>query len=267
MPRRVADEEDPVLGRRPQRVGDPVALIAAGLDLEIGGEAHRRLAHVEARVKRADADPDLAVGGERPSVAGGDEAAVDPHLQVVTAAEGVDLQPAREQRVGRLDVVAEAERPPPAEAVDDQRRPQRSAVGDDDVAAALDHRRGLEGERALVGEQPAQRPVVERRERPRQVVAGRRVGRVDDELVEGLLQRLGELQRLQPAGRDRAGGGLALADLVAIDHHDVGAAARQLACDREPGEARAADEHVAVAVQGGARVSALGGPTWHDRGE
>ena len=72
---------------------------------------------------------------------------------------------------------------------------------------------------------------------------------VDDELAEGLLERLLEPQRVEPAGRDPARRGLPLADLVAVDDEHVGAAAGQLARDRQAGEAGAADQHVAVAIE------------------
>ena len=64
-------------------------------------------------------------GGEGPAVAGGDVAAVDPDLEVLAAAAGVDLEPARERRVGRLVAVAGGEHPAPAERVDDERRRER----------------------------------------------------------------------------------------------------------------------------------------------
>ena len=93
-----------------------------------------------------------------------------------------------------------AEHPPPPEPVDDQRRANVAAVGVDDVAGAAVDLGGLELERALLGQQPAQRPVVERRERPWQVVADRPVRGVDHELPEGLLERAVELQRGEPRG-------------------------------------------------------------------
>jgi hypothetical protein len=82
-----------------------------------------------AGVERADADAQLAVGGKRPRVAALDVLRVDPQLEVVATGVGVDLQPARQASVGRLDVRAGAEDPPPAEAVDDQRRGQVAAIG------------------------------------------------------------------------------------------------------------------------------------------
>ena len=101
----VADEEHAVLGRRAQRVRDPVALVAERLGAEVLGQPHGRLLDVVARVERADADPDLVARGERPAVARAHVALVDPQLEVLGLTAGVDLQPAREQRLGRLDVV------------------------------------------------------------------------------------------------------------------------------------------------------------------
>ena len=107
-------------GGLPQPVRDPVALVALGRQVEPLGQLDGRLLDVEARVEAADADPELVVGGEAPAVAGGDDAALDPDLEVVAAAAGMDLEAARERRVGRL--VAVVEDPAPAERVDDQRR-------------------------------------------------------------------------------------------------------------------------------------------------
>jgi hypothetical protein len=81
---------------------------------------------------------------------------------------------------------------------------------------------------------------------------------VDDQLAERLLQRFLQGQRVQPGRRDSARRGLPLADLVAVDHHHVGAASRQLASHRETREARSADQDVAVAAQRRALHTALG---------
>ena len=89
------------------------------------------------------------------------------------------------------------------------------------------------------------------------------MGGVHDQRVEALALGVHQPQPPQPLGRDAAGGGLALADLVAVDDQHVGAGARQLACDRQPGEAGAADEDVVLAVQGRALVAALGGSDRH----
>ena len=68
-------------------------------------------------------------------------------------------------------------------------------------------------------------------------------GRVHHELSERLADRALEPERLEPGGRRRAGGGLALADLVAVEeqHARRPAMPRQLTRDREACEARAAD--------------------------
>ena len=128
--------------------------------------------------------------------------------------------------------------------------------------AALDLGR-LEGEVALRGQDLAQRPVIEGGEGPREVVAHGGHRGVDDELAERLAQGLLEAQRGQPRRRNAARRGLALADLVAVDDQNVGAAAGQLAGHGEPGKARAAHEDVAVALQGCALGAALGGSSGH----
>ena len=79
----VADEEHAVLGRRAQRVRDPVALVAERLGAEVLGQPHGRLLDVVARVERADADPHLVARGERPAVARAHVALVDPQLELL----------------------------------------------------------------------------------------------------------------------------------------------------------------------------------------
>jgi len=120
VPGRVAGEEDAALGRPAQLVGDPVALVADPLPPKVLGEQLGGVADVEAGVEGADPDPQLVLGREGPTVAGRDVAAVDPDLQVLAGALGVDLQPARERRVGRLVAVARGQHAPPAERVDDE---------------------------------------------------------------------------------------------------------------------------------------------------
>ena len=95
-------KKTPVLGAAPELVRDPVALVADRVALEVVGKEHRRVLHVEARVERADADPGLLARGERPAVAGGHVAAVDPDLEIVAGPGRVDLEAARERRIGRL---------------------------------------------------------------------------------------------------------------------------------------------------------------------
>ena len=95
---RVADEEHAVLGGRAQAVRDPVALEAHRVGRHVGGQRQRRVLDVQARVERADADPQLVARRERPAVAGRDVAAVEPQLEVVAGAVRMDLQPARQRR-------------------------------------------------------------------------------------------------------------------------------------------------------------------------
>ena len=72
--------------------------------------------------------------------------------------------------------------------------------------------------------------------------------RVNDQLVEGLLVRAHQVERSEPAGRDPAGGGLTLPDLVAVHDEHFGSASSQLAGHGQPGEAGAANQDVAVPV-------------------
>ena len=264
-PAAVADEEHAVLGRRAQLVREPVALVADRRHADPRGDLARRLLDVVARLVGADADALLAVRGHRPRVAAPDQRAVDPDVEVDAAALGVDLEAARDARLGRLDVGARAEHAAPAERVDDQRRAQRAAVGVDGVALAALDLRHLEARVALLPQLLAQRPVVERRPAPRQPVARRAVRRVEAHALELLAGGAADAHRLEPRRRDRAGAGLALADLVAVDDEHVGAAARQLARDRQPGEARAADQHVGALVERRALLAPQGRAARHRR--
>ena len=81
---------------------------------------------------------------------------------------------------------------------------------------------------------------------------------VNHKLAERLLQRFLEAQRVQPGSGNPARRGLPLADLVAVDHHHVGAGSGQLAGHRETREARSANQDIAVAAQGRALLTALG---------
>ena len=82
--------------------------------------------------------------------------------------------------------------------------------------------------------------------------------RVDHERAELLAERAHEAHRAQPRGRDAAGRGLALADVVAVEEQDAGTGAGELAGDRQPGEARATDDDVVVAGEVGPVRAALG---------
>ena len=87
---------------------------------------------------------------------------------------GWTSRPRESARLGRLDVLAGAEHPPPAERVDDQRRGDVAAVrAHRRVLSAADDLRGLElGRAALLQQQPAELRIVERREGEGQRPAG-----------------------------------------------------------------------------------------------
>ena len=267
MARAVAGEEDAVGGRRAQRVREPVALVAHRVDPEARRDVLRRLLDVVARLVGADADALLAGRGDRPGVALADQGAVDPDVEVGPAAVRVHLEAARDQRVGRLDVLPRAEHPAPAERVDDQRRRDGAAIGEHGVPRPPFDLRDREARvAALRPELLAQRPVVERRPAPGQPEAGGAVRRVEGHARDLLADRGLDAHRVQPRGRRRAGGRLALPDLVAVDHEHVGARSRELARHGEPGEARAADEHVGALVrERRPRRAAQGGPPRHRR--
>jgi len=86
---------------------------------------------------------------------------------------------------------------------------------------------------------------------------------VHDELVEGLSNRRRESEALEPLGRGGARGRLALADLIAIEHHHARATALERTRHGQSGKARAADEYVAIHVEARALGAALGGPRRH----
>ena len=70
----------------PDAVGDPVALVAVRLLLDVLDQPQRRLLDRVVRVEGADADAQLVARGERPAVARVDVARVDPQLEVVADA-------------------------------------------------------------------------------------------------------------------------------------------------------------------------------------
>ena len=135
-----------------------------------------RVLDVEAGVERADADPHLAVGGEAPAVAGGHvfsgrsrSPGPSPPPYGCTSRPRDSRRPAAgrwrrrrargasraRRRSAGADLAAVGVRPCR------RSRPSTFAVSNSNVA--------------LIGQQAAQRPVVERRERPRQLVADGRV--------------------------------------------------------------------------------------------
>src|SRR4051794_4416163 len=103
VPGRVADEEGAVLRPGADAVRDPVALVAPGLGADLAGERVRRLLDVVGGIVGPDADPQLVARRERPAVARADDPAIDPQLEVGPRAGRMDLEPARQGRVGRLD--------------------------------------------------------------------------------------------------------------------------------------------------------------------
>ena len=264
MARGVAGEEHAVLDGRTQPVRDPVALVAVRRQPEIAGERHSRLPDAVVRVERADAHPQLAGRRERPAVARADHALVDPQLEVLAGAAGMDLQPAREARVRRLDQRL-AQHPLPPERVDDQGGRDVAAVGVHHVPRPAVDLGGLEpgSFAALLPQQAAERAVVERGERPAERPARGRARGVDEQGAERLPDRPLEAQAAQPLGRRRARGGLALPDLVAVEDQHARAGGAQLARDRQPGERRAADQDVELAGERCALGAALGGSDGH----
>ncbi len=255
VPGGVAGEEHAVLDGGAKAVGDPVPLEALRRDAEVAGEPDSRLLDVVGGPEGPHADAELVAGGEAPAVTGADVAGVDPQLHVAALAVGMDLEAAREGRVRGLDGGRGGEHAAPAERVHDQRGAELAAVGQHRLAVAAGDGRRLELEFAVVGAVPHQRAqlaVVERREGPGQAPAGAAVGGVDDELIEALAVGFVEAEGRQPDRRYRAGRGLALADLVAVYDQHARSGAGEFARQREPREARATDEHVAIALQAGA---------------
>jgi len=271
VPRRVAHEEHAVLGRRAQAVREPVALEAHRVAAEPLHQRDGRLPDVVARDVGADPDAPLARRRHRPGVAATHDVALDPDVEVDAAGVvRMDLEATGDRGVGRLHVRAPAEHPPPAERVDDQRRGERAAVGDDRlaVAAALDLR-DLEARRAaLLPQRQAQLAVVECAPAPGQPEARGPVRSVERHARELLADRPLDAHRVQPWGRRGAGARGAFADLVAVDDEHVGAGAGELARHREAGEARPADQHVGtrgVGRQRRALGAAEGGAAAHPR--
>ena len=127
---RVPGEEHPVLGRR--RAGRAesscpgsgrVSAPSSSASRTVGSRTWKRGSNEPTPIRSSPS------AGKLQPYPAGHVAAVDPHLQIVAGAERVHLEPAREQRVGRLDVGPGPEHAAPAERVDDQRRADLAAVG------------------------------------------------------------------------------------------------------------------------------------------
>jgi hypothetical protein len=177
-------------------------------------------------------------------------------MRAVALAVRMDLEPAAQRRVGRL-VVRLGQHPPPAHRVDDERRGELAAVAGDGAVhpgRAPAHRRALEaGIAALRPQRLAQLAVVEGRPAPGKAVAHAAVGRGEGHRRQLAADGAGHAHGLQPRRRRRAGRGGARADLVAVDHQHVGGRVGsdgELARHGQPGERRAADEHVGAARRG-----------------
>src|SRR4029077_15006379 len=125
--------------------------------------------------ERARADSNLLARGEAPGMSGTNITVIDPQLQLLAGARGMDLQASGQTGAGGLDRGCVGEHPTPAERIDYERRPQLAAVGVDRVPVAARDRCGLALRLIGVGlvvEQRAQLAIVERRERPWQPPAG-----------------------------------------------------------------------------------------------
>src|SRR3954468_10261431 len=238
----VAGEEHAVLGRGPEPMREPVALVADGVDVQPAGDLLGRLLDVVARLVGADADALLALGRHRPRVALADEAAVDPHIEIDASAVRMHLEAARDRRLGRLDILPRRQDAAPAERVDNERRSQGSAIrrhknGADSLppggivvcgyvfAPSAVHFRDLETRVALLPQRAAQLAVVEARPAPGQPEARGPVRRVERHARDLLPDRALDAHRLKPGRRRGARGRRALADLVAVDDEHVRAAA------------------------------------------
>src|SRR4051812_22153014 len=162
------------------------------------------------------------------------------------------LQPARERALRGLEVVSRTEHPPPAQCIDDQRGRHASPVRTHLETRAVDDLGGFElGLARLLPQQIAQLAVVEGGEGEGQRPAGARDrGRVHEQRVEGLADRGLQTHVPEPFRRRRAGRGLTLADLVAIEHEHARARGTQFPRHSKPGEGRAADQDIGVSPAG-----------------
>ena len=209
-----------VAGAQPVR--DPVALEAHRVGLHVGGQRQRRVLDVQARVERADADPQLVARRERPAVAGRDVAAVEPQLEVVAG-----------RRAGAPPGRARA-RPPAAARSRRARAPAASRARPRSRARA--RRRGRCGRRCRCARSPWRSRTRRRRSGPTagRTASGSRRSRTSTAAASGRSPEAcgraairtsgGSIQSsprlLQPLGRGGARGGLPLADLVAVqDQH------------------------------------------------
>src|ERR1044071_9360918 len=150
----------------------------------------RRLLDVIARLVGADADPPLSRGGHGPGVAVADYGAIDPDVEVPAAwIVRVDLQAARDPRLGRLTAPPGPRAPPPAERVDDQRGRHVAAVSPHHLSRPIADGRDLEARVGLLPQRGAQLAIVEARPAPRQPEARRAVRGVEAHALQLLPDR------------------------------------------------------------------------------
>ena len=251
--------------RRRTRRPRPPGAAGAGTSCPGSGRRRRRagarssrgrLLDVVARLVGADADALLAGRGHRPRVAVADERAVDPDVEVGAAAVRVDLEAARDRApraAGRWRPGPSTRRQPSASTISGAR--QVAAVGVDRVAA-----RGR-STFAISKRASALLPQLLRTARgSRSSTSSTAAGSAPTRAACGSAMHASSwrIARSTPIACSHGVGAAqarrrALADLVAVDHEHVGAAAGQLARDREPGEARAADQHVGARRRSGVR--------------
>ena len=196
-------------------------------------EPDGRLLDVVARVERADADPHLVARGERPAVARARRSPCGSTPRGPrTDPPGWTSSPRESSASGGWTLSSAPEHAPPAERVDEQRRRDVAAVGVD-RRCRCGRRPSRSRTRPPTAPTAARTAAGSRRSRTSTPIGQRAVvRRVDDQRVEGLEDRILEPEVAQPLGRSGACGGLALADLVAVEHQHAGAGAAQLARDR-----------------------------------
>ena len=250
--RGVAGEEDVAGGRVAELVRDPVALVADRFAIEAIRQLHRRLLDVEAGVEGADTDPHLVTGGEAPPVAGRHD---ERSIQISRS------RPRR--RDGPRGLARAARQAADSRSPRTRRHPSASttsgastvaAVGDDrsaravPAAASARPRTVAVSKSASLCAQSSRRAPCSRRSRTSTAADAVPWGVwITRSRTSGGPSR--RPRALRATGGRRAGRGLALADLVAVEDQHPGAGAGQLPCDRQPCEARTADHHVVVALE------------------
>ena len=193
VPGGVAREEDPVLDRRSQLMGNPVALIPSGREAQVAasltvGSLTWFAGQNEPAPTRSSSRAGKAPAVPGPHIAWGRSTAASAHRR---RREGAPRGHVRGGPWAAGSVLALDSDAPPAERVHDQRRGQVAAVCVHGVAVAAADRGRLELDVpscACGPQQRAQLAVVERGQRPWQRPARLPKGVCTVELVEGLTQ-------------------------------------------------------------------------------